>query len=331
MRPATVPAFVLFGLVSLSGNAYAEDPCCTVVSVRPDPVEPSNGIVTARDTKTGRTFSFKADGLDSKGLKVGDKLDADLASGRLTSLKGVSRAYAVFEPDAAAPCCDIVSIQPDPFEPGNGIVTARDAKTGRTFQFSATAAIRNELKVGQAVGLNQANTMAHVQSGATGARGKPAAYSYSVKGSAGCPESLTAQREQVAGAPRPGQTGRLLVALPDSAHYIVNIFRGDVKLKQLMRLKLFDLIPGEYEVKISNAGVFDVPITRGCDTRVRAGVLNVTLAAGQAWHVYDEAAKVRVESGRGPEQIGLLVGKYQMMVGKDFTPVEIQDKKTATF
>lgn len=75
--------------------------------------EPEHNIVVARVVGSGRTvqFSVPADALAD--LKVGDEVDLDLPSQRVTAIKGVRRTASLREPDYGEPCCAVVAFAND--------------------------------------------------------------------------------------------------------------------------------------------------------------------------------------------------------------------------
>jgi hypothetical protein len=76
-------------------------------------VEPVTGVVTARETKTGRTFQFALPTDVTSGLKVGDAVDVDLGGMRITGVKGAARTAQIREPDFQEPCCAVVAFATD--------------------------------------------------------------------------------------------------------------------------------------------------------------------------------------------------------------------------
>lgn len=70
---------------------YGAQPCCSIVNIA------DSGLVTAKDTATGKTFQFQAkdQGLMTS-LRIGQKIHADFATQQVSV-------------DGAAPCCAIVS------------------------------------------------------------------------------------------------------------------------------------------------------------------------------------------------------------------------------
>jgi len=82
---------LFLALVTLAPRAEAAAPCCVVVAI-----DAKSGLVTAKNFATGKTFQFKVgDKALLKGLKIGQKVAADFASGKVTV-------------DGISPCCNIV-------------------------------------------------------------------------------------------------------------------------------------------------------------------------------------------------------------------------------
>jgi hypothetical protein len=75
--------------------------------------DPVNGVVTARETKTGRTFQFTLPADVASGVKVGDAVDVDLGGMRVTGVKGAARTAQIREPDSSEPCCNVVAFATD--------------------------------------------------------------------------------------------------------------------------------------------------------------------------------------------------------------------------
>src|SRR5689334_5721723 len=92
-------------LLGFTAESRASEPCCAIVAVQP------SGVVTARDTKTGRTFEFQvADRRLLSTLKPGQPVHADFTAMRVS-----------VQPDGLEPCCSIVSAAPNASVPINGI------------------------------------------------------------------------------------------------------------------------------------------------------------------------------------------------------------------
>ena len=98
------------GALSLVSPAEsrAATPCCGIVEIG------ASGVVTARETATGRTFEFRvADRRLLAGLRVGQPVYADFTTMRVS-----------VQPDGATPCCGIVSASPAATAPPAGRSTA---------------------------------------------------------------------------------------------------------------------------------------------------------------------------------------------------------------
>jgi hypothetical protein len=97
LRISTALSIAAF-LLGFAADSRAAAPCCGIVSVA------GSGIVTARETATGRTFEFQvADRRMLATLKPGQPVHADFTKMRVS-----------VEPDGLDPCCNIVSAAPAP-------------------------------------------------------------------------------------------------------------------------------------------------------------------------------------------------------------------------
>src|SRR3989442_5578220 len=90
-----VPVALLYAaMLSLAAEALAADPCCRITAI-----DPSTGLVTAREKTIGRVFQFKPTNPQALGsLSVGQEVYANYGR-RLASLDGTSA------------CCRIVTLQ----------------------------------------------------------------------------------------------------------------------------------------------------------------------------------------------------------------------------
>src|SRR5438477_464233 len=83
-------AFVALGPGLLPRPAAAATPCCSIQAV-----DTRTGIVTAIDRATGQSFQFQANPAQLQGLRPGQPVYGNAASGRV----GLTQA---------APCCSVV-------------------------------------------------------------------------------------------------------------------------------------------------------------------------------------------------------------------------------
>jgi Cu/Ag efflux protein CusF len=76
---------------NLGGQVHPAAPCCAITAI-----DAKSGVATAKVNATGQTFQFKVtDATLLNGLKVGQKVSADFAAGKV-SVNGIG------------PCCSIV-------------------------------------------------------------------------------------------------------------------------------------------------------------------------------------------------------------------------------
>ena len=75
-------------LAAWSAAAWTAAPCCAVIAI-----DAKAGVVSVKDTKTGKVTQYKAEPAGIKGLKVGAKVD--LSRGQLRSATGAAIAGRV--------------------------------------------------------------------------------------------------------------------------------------------------------------------------------------------------------------------------------------------
>src|SRR5437870_6605766 len=135
-------AALLFAAMSLD----AAEPCCSITGI-----DQRAGVVTARETATGRVFQFRPQNAALLNqLKVGQEIYANFARAQV-SVDGASPCCTIVGAKATAtpgtPCCNVTGI-----DQRVGLVTASETATGRTFQFRPqNAVLLNQLKIGQQV------------------------------------------------------------------------------------------------------------------------------------------------------------------------------------
>lgn len=133
---------------------------------------------------------------------------------------------------------------------------------------------------------------------------------------------------------KPSSIGRIVVQVFDEARnaFTTRIFNPGEKKGQLAgsyQGGAFDLVPGQYDVDLSGARVTGVPVQRGMDTRILAGLLNVTVDT--TWQLYDETKTTKLNGAHGGKRMALPVGKYYLRVGGRFTEINIRDSQVTDF
>jgi hypothetical protein len=103
-------------------------------------VDARAGVVTARETGSGRPFQFKLDDAAlASSIKVGQIVEADFKTMKVT-----------VRPAEGAVCCAVTAI-----DAASGVVTLRLIESGRTSQLTVRdAKLLGTMKVGQAVDAN---------------------------------------------------------------------------------------------------------------------------------------------------------------------------------
>lgn len=337
MKRHWILSLLFLTLVVFSQTAAAVEPVSEIISV-----DSVRGVVTARDNRTGRTYSFKADAATMRTLKPGDAVDIDAQAGRVLSVAGVTRAYSVFEPDPAASCCGVVNLQPDPSEPVNEIVSARNEHTGALFQFSAPRQALAGLQVGSKIALDASGSYAMLQSAATSAGGK-ATYSFPVKPLAGTDAGkAVAQASGASGedaeywqitpnATLKGPTGRIVVDFPAPASVIFHVLGADYRqLAAWYEPGSGNFMPGAYVIKIWDAAYEGVPVKKNMDTRIKVGVLKLNIQ--EPYKILDPQGQAMF-SGHPREKKAVVfpVGAYTLQTATLTERIEIKDRQVTEF
>ena len=125
--------------------------------------------------------------------------------------------------------------------------------------------------------------------------------------------------------------GRVVVSLPKEVAVYVEIFEagGKKRLTDWHGSNTSDLLPGQYDVKITGGAVASVPVQPGMDTRIRAGVFNIV--TDSYWELYDDTKTKRLTDAHGSQNVGLPVGRYQVKVTGRFAEVVIKDGQVTEF
>ena len=120
-------------------------------------------------------------------------------------------------------------------------------------------------------------------------------------------------------------TGKLFFDLPNNALRDLKIYAaGSDKVIASSKLKTtFDLTPGRYDLETDHIWIKGVPVEKGNNTRIKAGVLQVT--AFGSWKLYDESKETVLINTSNPQSRGLPVGKYKLTIGWQVEDIEIKD------
>lgn len=263
---------------------------------------------------------------------------------------------------SAAPINHIVSIQVDPAEPVSkpvinnaeppSIITAKNKLTGNTYQFKVPAVIAKTLKLGDpayidkvnGIQINYAepvsananndaplNDFAIVQSAFGNSNGQMSSYGYpatSAEGSAG-KENATDKWVVTPIPTMKGVLGRLDINFPAGIERNILIQQqSDNKFLTSVSYndKIYNIAPGVYRFVLSSVPVENVPIQKGHETRLKAGILD--LVSEGDWHLYNATKEKAFTSGNKPKKLPLPIGSYQVKLGGQFYPFTIKDGET---
>ena len=318
--------------------SYAQkdgEPCCTIVGLNT-----VKGIITSRNTATGKVQQFKTPAAGLKNLRMGDKLS--IQNGKITAVNETG-----FEPvngivseqvNDAQPCCAIVSIQVNDAQPCCDFVTVKDNSTGLMHSFQTIAGIGKTLKVGQQVSLQ--NGYAMVQSGANATAAQKGMYAFATRLDSATiklkenSSETSAEKWVITPSGAKGATGTVSINLPEGLEWHLDIKSSDDKAlgkwdDRWNNKKTINLIPGEYNIFFTYLPVRGVPVLKGMNTRLKAGILNV-VTTGQ-WSLHDESKEKVYVIYYKPSKIGLPVGKYNLKYNEQYQLIEIKEGEVTEF
>ncbi len=341
-----------------AGASYAQKPgqlssvpCCEIVGINT-----AKGIITSRSTTTGKVQQFKTSAAGLKNLRMGDRLSVQ--NGKIIAVNEtgyepingiVSGNQTGFEPinemegektDAGHKDVielEIVSLQVNDISPCCEIVTVKNRTTGQIHSFKTMGGIGRTLTLGQPVTLQ--NGYAMVQAGATASAAQKGWYAFK----AGM-DSLTVKQKSVEGndaekwvitpSGAKGATGSVSITLPDGLEWHLDIKSSDDKAlgkwdDRWNNKKTISLKPGEYNIFFTYIPILGVPVQKGMNTRLKAGILDVvTTGQWQIWN--EEKTKVHVVYYK-PSKIGLPIGKYNIQLAGQYQAIEIKEGEVTEF
>ncbi len=236
------------------------------------------------------------------------------------------------------------------------MVSAKNKQTGKIVQFNVPAVIAKTLKIGDPVyiepingiqinyldpvnGMNiqnaePINDFAIVQSSFGSSNGQMASYGYGATSGDGTTGNAGETDKWVITPVKDmkGVLGRLDINFPADAERNILIYQpADNKfITSVSRNdKMYTIAPGPYNFTITNVRIDNVPIQKGHETRLKAGLLNVVSDGN--WILYSDTKEKQYTSGNTPKKLPLPVGNYQLKLGTQFYPVAIKDKETVEF
>lgn len=126
-------------------------------------------------------------------------------------------------------------------------------------------------------------------------------------------------------------TGIIHIDVPPGVEYTMAIYSpaDSSLLFNSNKQQSFSLFPGTYDVKISGISIKNIPVSKGSDTRIKAGSLGFTYNV--PWTLYTDNKSGIQYTSPGPKKIAVPIGRYQLKINERFHPVEIKDAATLEF
>jgi hypothetical protein len=104
---------------------------------------------------------------------------------------------------------------------------------------------------------------------------------------------------------------------------------SDTIVSNTMMQQNFPLPPGSYDLQINHVKVTGVPVEKGNNTRLKAGVLRISKVT--SWTLYDVLKENVLINSLTSGSWGLPVGKYVLTMLEEDRSIEIRDGKTVKY
>jgi hypothetical protein len=121
-------------------------------------------------------------------------------------------------------------------------------------------------------------------------------------------------------------TGKLFVTLPKGTAWDMTIYAAgtDKVISNTMLKTSFTLPPGKYDLEINHIRISGVPVEKGSNTRIKAGLLKITTSG--SWTLYNETKETVLINTYSEQTRGLPVGKYKLAIMGQDQDIEIADE-----
>jgi hypothetical protein len=129
-----------------------------------------------------------------------------------------------------------------------------------------------------------------------------------------------------------GRLGRVRIVFPKDAkaESAVAVYKGDQKLSGGYGPNDYEIMPGRYEIEISQKRV-PVEVKSAHNTIPACGVLRIHAGGNTAYSVLDADQKTKLAGGYGQADIALPVGSYFVEISGAAEPVKIEDGRVTEF
>lgn len=129
-----------------------------------------------------------------------------------------------------------------------------------------------------------------------------------------------------------GRLGRLVVAFPEKTLLkgtSVTVLKEGKSVFSGYGNQTWELLPGTYEIRISNKSVPNVIVQPGHDTQVKAGALRIAAGKGTRAAVLHDGKELL--NGYGEQVIGLPPGSFEVQIAGQTQKVTISEGKITDF
>lgn len=332
--------------VCLFSNAQNADPCCTIIGINP-----GTNSVTARNNATGQLFTFRAEPLDIQNLKLNDAVTTNESFTYVTAINKIPKQYfagpinllqvkstgasGLVQLNYEEPCCKIVAIENA--EPCCSRVTAQNSSSGNIFQFMIPKEMSASIKSGEPVYTETIAgfpSYAIFQSRYNSTTAATNVFAFAIEPPRVPGGGLLLGDNWVMNAVTgiDESFGRLNTNFPDDVEWGIDIYTNPDRSFMMNRnptekQKYYDMAPGNYDFKLNNVMVTNVPVERGKETRIKAGYLKVS--SDKDWSLLDPSQTTVLYSAKMPKKIALPVGNYFLKKDGQVSSVVIRDGETA--
>jgi len=129
-----------------------------------------------------------------------------------------------------------------------------------------------------------------------------------------------------------GRLGRLVVAFPPAAvpsETPVAVLKDGKRVENGYGSQTWELLPGSYDLSVSDKVVKNVSVQARSDTNVRVGVLRISVGSQTHWEVIDSGATLT--NGYGTKLVGLPVGSYGLRIAGQTESFAIRNGEVTDF
>jgi hypothetical protein len=337
-------------VIGVASSAYSQDstPCCTIIGINP-----GTNSITARNNATGQLFTFRAEPLDMQNLKLSDAVTTNESFTYVTAINKLPKQYfagpvnllQVKSKDALGlvnlnyeePCCKIITIENS--DPCCNRVSAQNSSSGNIFQFTIPKEMAAFIKKGDPVYTETVQGFAPyaiIQNRYNSTTAATNVFAFTIDAPQMPGTGLLISDSWVMTQLNnvDGDFGKLNTDFPDDVEWGIDIYTHPDRTLMMNRnpkekQKSYDMAPGNYDFKLNNVMVTNVPVEKGKETRLKAGYLKIN--AEENWSLLDASQATVLYSGTTAKTIALPVGSYFLKKAGQTYALNIRDGETSAF